>query len=57
MTDSQAVRTALVEAARERERVALRAEVRRLAEDPVDTAVRKAVLEDMESMRPDWPPG
>jgi hypothetical protein len=54
--ESEAVRTALVEAGqRRRRRSALDEEVRRLAEDPVDTAERRAVMADMDSVSPDWP--
>lgn len=54
--ESDAVRTALVEAGRRRERHAtLAEEVRRLAEDPVDTAERRAVMEDMDAISADWP--
>jgi Arc/MetJ-type ribon-helix-helix transcriptional regulator len=54
--ESEAVRTALIEAAsRRRQRSALAAEVRRLADDPVDTAERHAVMDDMEAISADWP--
>jgi hypothetical protein len=54
--ESEAVRAALVEAAhRRRRRAALAEEVRRLAEDPVDTAERRAVMEDLEAIAGDWP--
>jgi Arc/MetJ-type ribon-helix-helix transcriptional regulator len=54
--ESEAVRTALIEAAsRRRQRSALAAEVRRLADDPVDTAERQAVMDDMEAISADWP--
>lgn len=54
--ESEAVRTALLEAARQRrQRSALAEEVRRLAEDPVDTAERRAVMADMELASSDWP--
>jgi hypothetical protein len=54
--ESEAVRTALIEAAgRRRRRSALADEVRRLAEDPLDTAERRAVMDDMDSISPDWP--
>jgi hypothetical protein len=53
--ESEAVRTALIEAAsRRRQRSAIAAEVRRLADDPVDTAERKAVMDDMEAISADW---
>jgi hypothetical protein len=54
--ESEAVRTALVEAGRRRRRrSALVAEVDRLAADPDDTAERRAVMADMESLSGDWP--
>jgi Arc/MetJ-type ribon-helix-helix transcriptional regulator len=54
--ESEAVRTALVEAGRRRrQRSALVEEVRRLAEDPADTAERRAVMADMDSISADWP--
>jgi Arc/MetJ-type ribon-helix-helix transcriptional regulator len=54
--ESDAVRTALVEAGRRRQRHAtLAAEVRRLAEDPADTAERRAVMADMDAVSADWP--
>jgi hypothetical protein len=54
--ESEAVRAALVEAAaRRRRRSALAAEVQELADDPVDTAERLAVMEDMEAMAAEWP--
>jgi hypothetical protein len=54
--ESDAVRTALVEAGRRRRRHAtLAEEVRRLAEDPADTAERRAVMADMDAASADWP--
>jgi hypothetical protein len=54
--ESDAVRTALVEAGRRRHRrSALAEEVRRLAEDPTDTAERRAVMADMDAVSADWP--
>ena len=54
--ESEAVRAALVEAGRRRaRRSTLVDEVRRLAEDPVDTAERRAVMADMDAVSPDWP--
>lgn len=54
--ESEAVRTALVEAGRRRHRrAALAEEVRRLAADPVDTAARRAVMGDMDAVSADWP--
>jgi Arc/MetJ-type ribon-helix-helix transcriptional regulator len=54
--ESEAVRTALVEAGRRRRRRSAHvAEVDRLAADPDDTAERRAVMADMESLSGDWP--
>ena len=54
--ESEAIRAALVEAGHRRvRRSALAAEVERLALDPVDTAARRAVMEDMEAVAADWP--
>jgi hypothetical protein len=54
--ESEAVRTALVEAGRRRRRHAeLADEVRRLAANPADTAERRAVMADMEALEGDWP--
>ena len=54
--ESEAVRTALVEAGRRRMRAAgLTAEVRRLIDDEGDSAERAAVMADMESISADWP--
>ncbi len=54
--ESEAVRTALVEAGRRRGRRSVLAdEVRRLVEDPVDTTERRAVMADMEAVSADWP--
>jgi hypothetical protein len=54
--ESEAVRTALVEAGRRRRRhAALADEVRRLAEDPADSAERRAVMADMDAVSADWP--
>jgi Arc/MetJ-type ribon-helix-helix transcriptional regulator len=54
--ESDAVRTALVEAGRRRQRHAtLAEEVRRLAEDPADTAERRAVMADLDAASADWP--
>jgi hypothetical protein len=54
--ESDAVRTALVEAGRRRvRRAALAEEVRRLADDPADTAGRRAVMADMDAVAADWP--
>jgi hypothetical protein len=54
--ESEAVRIALVEAGQRRHRRATLAdEVRRLAEDPVDAAERRAAMEDMDAVEADWP--
>jgi hypothetical protein len=54
--ESEAVRTALIEAGRRRRRhAALADEVRRLADDPVDTAEGRAVMEDWDAVSADWP--
>jgi hypothetical protein len=54
--ESEAVRAALVEAARRRRRQAgLAEEVRRLAEDPADAAERGAVMADMDAISAAWP--
>jgi hypothetical protein len=54
--ESEAVRAALVEAGRRRARsAALTAEVRRLANDPIDSAERRAVMADMDAVATDWP--
>ena len=54
--ESDAVRTALVEAGRRRRRrSALADEVRRLVADPDDTRERDAVMADMDAVAGDWP--
>jgi len=54
--ESEAVRTALVEAGRRRrQQSALRAEVRRLAQDERDRAEQRALLEELEAASPAWP--
>src|SRR4051794_12030305 len=54
--ESEAVRTALVEAGRRRRRqAALAEEVRRLADDPADLAERRGVMADMDAVSADWP--
>jgi hypothetical protein len=54
--ESEAVRTALVEAGRRRRRqAALAEEVRRVAADPADSAERRAVMADMNAESADWP--
>jgi Arc/MetJ-type ribon-helix-helix transcriptional regulator len=49
-TRSEVIRDALVLAAREREREALREEARRIASDPADRAEMRAILEFMEGL-------
>jgi hypothetical protein len=52
MSDSQAVRRALAEArSSRRRRVALRQEAHRLANDPVDRALRG----ELDELMPEWP--
>ena len=54
--ESDAVRTALVEAGRRRmQRSALADEVSRLAQDPRDSLERDAVMADMDAAGTDWP--
>jgi len=54
--ESEAVRTALTEAAQRRaRRSTLALEVARLADDQADAAERRAVMADMEAVAPDWP--
>ncbi len=54
--ESEAVRAALAEAGDRRlRRSALAEEVRRLGEDPADTAERRAVMADMDAVSADWP--
>jgi hypothetical protein len=56
MNESEAVRAALLEAAaHRRRRSSLRAEVARLAADPVDRAARERVMADMDAVGLDWP--
>lgn len=53
--ESDAVRTALVEAGRRRvQRSALAEEVGRLARDPRDSRERDAVMDDMDAAGTDW---
>jgi hypothetical protein len=54
LNDSQAVRTALREAAaRRRTRAAVREEVRRLAEDPADPEEMRVIREQMSELAPE----
>lgn len=56
LNDSQAVRLALVEArARRQQRVALREEALRLANDMVDRRELAALAADFEGLIPAWP--
>ncbi len=56
ISDSEAVRTALREAAaRRRSRSALAEEVQRLAADPADRAAVARVMADMDAIAADWP--
>jgi plasmid stabilization system protein ParE len=55
-TESEAVRTALVEAAAaRRRRSALRAEVESLANSPEDARARAGLMADMDSVTAEWP--
>lgn len=54
--ESEPVRTTPAEADERRlRRSALAEEVRRLVQDPADTAERHAVMADMEAISTDWP--
>jgi hypothetical protein len=56
MNDSQAVRSALIEArARRRRRSDLREEARRLAGDPADRAELRALRDEFDELTPVWP--
>jgi hypothetical protein len=56
MTDSQAVRLALVEArGRRRQRMALREEASRLAADAADRRELAALAADLDELTPAWP--
>jgi hypothetical protein len=56
LNESEAVRTALVEAGRRRrQRSALAEEVRRIAADPADRAERERIMADMDAVGLDWP--
>lgn len=55
-TESDAVRLALAEAAsRRRRRSSLRAEIARLADDPVDRRAREEALTDLDEVEAPWP--
>jgi hypothetical protein len=54
--ESEAIRAALIEAAdRRRQPEALAEEARRIAADPADRAEVQAIMEDFDSLEPDWP--
>jgi hypothetical protein len=56
VTESDAVRLALAEAAnRRRRRSTLRAEVARLASDPEDRRAREEALSDLDDLEAPWP--
>lgn len=56
LNESEAVRAALIEAGSRRgTRSALVKEVQRLADDADDSAERRALLADMDSVSADWP--
>lgn len=56
MNDSQAVRRALTEARTcQRQRMALRQEAHRLANDPADRAELKALRGELDELMPEWP--
>jgi shikimate kinase len=56
LTDSQAVRSALIEAhARRRRRSALREEARRLSADAADRAELAALRQELDPLAPAWP--
>ena len=55
MSQSEAIRSALIEAATRRMKEQLAEEARRLAVDPADREESAAVLAFMESLRPEWP--
>lgn len=55
MSQSEAIRAAIVESARRLRSELLREEARRLAADPVDRAEAAAISALMESLAPDWP--
>lgn len=56
LSQSEAIRHALVEMALRLRDESLSEEARRLASDPDDLAEMAAVAALMESLRPDWPP-
>lgn len=56
LNESEAVRTALIEAgARRRRRSALSIEAERLAADPADVAAQRVVLDEMDRVGARWP--
>jgi len=57
LSDSEAVRVALREAAdRRRRRSAVAAEVAALNSDVDDRREKRAILEEMDELAPEWPP-
>ena len=56
LSQSEAIRSALVETAGRLRDEGLLEEARRVAADPDDRAEAAAVLTFMEELRPDWPP-
>jgi len=57
LSDSEAVRVALREAAdRRRRRSAVAAEVAALNNDVDDRREKRAILEEMDELAPEWPP-
>jgi len=57
LSDSEAVRVALREAAdRRRRRSAVAAEVAALNDDVDDRREKRAILEEMDELAPEWPP-
>jgi Arc/MetJ-type ribon-helix-helix transcriptional regulator len=56
VSQSEAIRAALVEAANRRRKELLAKEARRVAADPKDRAEKAEILALMDSLRPEWPP-
>ena len=55
-TESEVVRAALVECDHRRaQRAVIEEQVRRVAADPEDTRERRALMDAMEELAPDWP--
>jgi Arc/MetJ-type ribon-helix-helix transcriptional regulator len=57
VSQSEAIRAALVEAAHRRRTELLAEEARRVAADPKDRAEKAEILAVMDSLRPKWPAG